>query len=968
MRTPALGRADLLRAWAQTDASASDRLASVCGYQLKSHSLTLKLAADEDQTLFGQTKIGHAQTPVPQDARAPLRASLFQAWVDEVERVPASDASQLAPVSRAQLLPPEDARVPPPLPLVRTPRLWPALRRSLSKTIAGDIDVDALVQRLSRGQRVDPLPLKRERIPATPLVVIWDDAERLMPYEHDSVQMLQLIERLRGGDHSLYTRHESIGEWSRWDKRRPNDDDDVAQAHQMARSKYRQVRLAAPPRFAGGVVLLLSDLGALASSPWCEQQWLRRIQAWRTQGAQVVAWLPTAPGQVSADLARVAQVHHLSLTDMLRVQRKGWCDSEQRARAHERMRLARERLLVLASCAVHVAPELLRALRLLDPELRTQPAAEGLAWSAAAAGTSLLSRPLCPEHAPDYRRAFREISPDLQRSAIDTLQQQHAGRGRTTPAMEWLLWHSHAAPAAHSAETELRVQEARDLLSRLAQAGAGDVPAEDIRAYALDIVHRLSPDQQWWSAEGELGGALHRLTHSDQIPAGLDANHVFRKPLSSWAARVYLAQRGAGLWLMPERHALPAGQRLCAPFETDELVIEPKAAARSGQAKRASTRLHAQAAPVELLPRVQPVCVQTRRHRIQLAEVPRPSWAHEFGRDASGVYALSPPLGTRQERFDALGPDEAGRAGSFVAQSRWQNEARRGKAAAGVKLSHAIGVDQEFGIYTDLQLGRALQRFRWIAPGEFWMGSTDAERARITDESFANWSKNEAPRHRVQLSRGYWLADTPCTQAFWSALLQNNPSALKDDPQRPVESVSWDEVQGALQALSALLPEACSADLPTEAEWEYACRAGTTTAFSTGDELRATQARYSGEDLFGRGGGEHGTAPVASFPANPWGLFDMHGNVMEWCRDGLRTYSDAEVLDPEGPVGAARALRGGSWFYDARGCRSAYRYAFEPDSRDGYLGFRLVLRSNPTCQPPTQQLFSVFIDNNCGAV
>jgi formylglycine-generating enzyme required for sulfatase activity len=244
------------------------------------------------------------------------------------------------------------------------------------------------------------------------------------------------------------------------------------------------------------------------------------------------------------------------------------------------------------------------------------------------------------------------------------------------------------------------------------------------------------------------------------------------------------------------------------------------------------------------------------------------------------VYALSPPLGTRQERFDALGPDDSGRAGSFFARGHWHREVPRNEAAAGVIFSHAIGVDQEFGIYADIQLGEAKQRFRWIAPGEFFMGSTDTERARITDESFANWSKNEAPRHRVQLSRGYWLADTPCTHAFWSALLQNNPSHFKDDPQRPVENISWDEVRGALQALSALLPEGCSADLPTEAEWEYACRAGTHTAFSTGDALSAAQARFSGEDHFGRGGGEHGTAPVASFPANPWGLFDMHGNVL----------------------------------------------------------------------------------------
>lgn len=936
MRVAALlGRADLLRAWARADATASERLANLCGFHLESQALTLQLEPEQAQDA---STVSQTESPERLDVKAPLQARVFQASI-ELKRVAEPSADQWTPLAPAELLPSSSAQVPPPLPLVRTPRLWPALQRSLSKTVRGDIDVDALLLRLSQGQRVDPLPFTRECAPATPLTVIWDDAERLMPYERDCVQILQLIGRLRGSDYTLYTRHESFGDWSRWD----------------GRERTQQVRLTSVPKAAGGVVLLLSDLGALASSPWCEQQWLRRIRAWRSQGAQVVAWLPTLPGQVAAELARVAAVHHLSSAGGLRAQRKGWRDSEQRARAHQRMRQTYERLLALASCAVHVAPELLRALRVLDPDLRSQPAAEGLAWSAAEVGTSLLSRPLGPEIAPNYRRQFSKLAPTLQRSAIDTVQRQHAGRGRTTPAIEWLLWQTHANQAARSAETAAQVTAARELLSRLAQAGAGELPAEDLRAYARDIVHRLAGDQDWWRQQGDVGGALHRLTQSDQLPAGLEAAQALSGQADDTRRRVYLAQRGSGLWLMPEEHALPAGQRLCAAFAASELVVDRFAPAASGQSLTLSTRWRIGAQPIQLLKPMQAARVHTQEQCVHITEIPRPVWAQEFGRDGRGMYALSPPFGPQQERFAAQPAKDAGRGVSFVARGSSETTRHLSNTRDYPDLSHTIGVDEEFGVYLDIQLGEARQRFRWIAPGAFWIGSSKAERARILGRDLIRWSKHEAPRHRVQLTRGCWMADTPCTQAFWQTLMRNHPSQFKGD-RHPVENVSWNDVQTALQELEALLPVGCSADLPSEAEWEYACRADTSTAFSCGDMLTAAQARFSGDDEFGRGGGDRGTVPVASYSANPWGLFDMHGNVSEWCRDGLRAYTDADKPDPEGPQGgAARAVRGGSGFMRAGICRSATRDALEPGNRDYALGFRLVLRStSPVLLPEAE--------------
>ena len=243
---------------------------------------------------------------------------------------------------------------------------------------------------------------------------------------------------------------------------------------------------------------------------------------------------------------------------------------------------------------------------------------------------------------------------------------------------------------------------------------------------------------------------------------------------------------------------------------------------------------------------------------------------------------------------------------------------------------------------TDEKTGRLVQRLRWIEPGSFWMGSPADEPER--------WDK-EGPRHLVTLSRGFWLADTACTQALWQRVMKDNRSRFKG-PDRPVEQVSWEDVQRFLRALKAKLAGCAVAGLPTEAEWEYACRAGTETPFSFGAQVTPDQVNYDGNYPYA--GGERGvdreeTVPVKSLPPNAWGLYEMHGNVWEWCADGQRTYTDKPQVDPQGNPGegdaARRAARGGSWINNARGVRSAYRYAFRPGHAAYILGFRVSLRS-----------------------
>ena len=244
-----------------------------------------------------------------------------------------------------------------------------------------------------------------------------------------------------------------------------------------------------------------------------------------------------------------------------------------------------------------------------------------------------------------------------------------------------------------------------------------------------------------------------------------------------------------------------------------------------------------------------------------------------------------------------------------------------------------------YGLWKTLNIAGVQQTMRWIPPGEFMMGSPQSEPDRDDDEYY----------HKVQLTRGYWLADAACSQELWQALTGNNPGNFQG-VLRPVENVSWVEVMECIDGAGKEL----SLDLPTEAQWEYACRAGTTTPFNLQENIDPESFNYDGNYPYGdakQGRFRQETVDVKllEFTPNYWGLWQMHGNVWEWCSDWYEEYERTEfVVNPTGPAdGEARVLRGGGWFDLARRCRSAYRTGALPSLRLNFLGFRFAQVDQP---------------------
>ncbi|WP_291847429.1 formylglycine-generating enzyme family protein [Accumulibacter sp.] len=919
----AVGRADLLRVYAEHGEEMLEQAAWALGYERR--------AAPPLVTAFAKIVASpvvegfiEAGPPLPERPSTLPAARFFHVTEHRQADPQPGDDADAAPgwLAAAELLEedprpaPGSLRLPSRLPLTRWSRLWPFLRRSLGRSIeSSQPDVPRLLDRLTRGEALRQIPMLGRHSWSPRIVILTDYSRQTIPFHGDFNALC----------HALEKRHGQLGIERCILAGEPGARPLVHRSSQHSQQRWQLPAPTTP-------LLILSDLGLLDASPATRLGWQQLGGRLRSAGRQALALCPVPARLHPAGLQRGFTIVEWDRHSRLRRSTAGPLAGETGAtRADDggRSGQAVEKLLTLLAPAVRVEPPLLRAIRTLLPASEADVLGEALIWQhpdvrAGPQGFQFAGKAAITR----YQGGFEALPRDLKRAAVGLILAHHAGLPESVRLAE-LAACRRMAPEAMAASDPEEVQQWQYAIARTA--------LQRPEAFALQqwLRRHVSRQSDAVFAEDETQAALwalaqrERLARGDvvELPSGVRPEAV-RFFLDPEPARQRLAcalrQRGEELWLEPLDVKGPGLLAAGSHYADLTLVgggvfVDVTHSAATATAASARTYVAAAALPqtlARLTRDVERIELHAPHLDLTVNALARPPWARAFGRDARGLFAEVTWLGERC-RLDWQ-PPQAGQAG------RWSSE-------------QALGVDG-YGLFGEVDVNGVSQRFRWISPGRFLMGSPADEPERVAERE---------AQHEVTLGRGFWLADTACTQALWGAVMGGqNPSRFQDDARNPVEQVSWDDVQTFIAKLGHRLP-GLPVRLPTEAEWEYACRAGTTTPFSFGDQITPKLVNYHGNYPYA--GGEMGlyrqqTVPVASLPANPWGLYEMHGNVWEWCADWYGDHPTEPQVDPQGPqTGDYRVLRGGSWRVYGRDVRSAFRFRDEPGDRSVSTGFRLAL-------------------------
>ncbi len=633
------------------------------------------------------------------------------------------------------------------------------------------------------------------------------------------------------------------------------------------------------------------------------------------------------------------------------------------------------RLLHLLGAALRVEPALLRAARYLLPR-RVDVGHEAAAWNHPHVQATPLALYYAQAELPRYRAAFASQPQALQQQMAALLRRHHAHLSPSVAYEETLVLAETVSLPEVAQSREFFVRVAKTLHE---QAG-GFADA------ARDWIQRVGRRQYEHAALWQHHEALHAawaMANREALRAAtpLPLPHGFDLARVSWLLavdphpRTYcLRQRGHMLYVEADTPATAeaGGETVGSPLALLRAAA-PYVQVVSSPAASAERTKYGLDQGIPLLPNAE-LYLRTDEQELIIDRIARPAWAESIGRDAQGLFVTWAD-GQRRAYWVPPGryavyTSSGSPAGHLEIRTGYWADAAEALALLREGFRQpawaaTCGVD-EYGLYAEWRINGVTQRMRWIAPGEFQMGSPEDEPERFDNEV----------QHPVLLTRGFWLADTTCTQALWQAVMgRANPSSFKD-AERPVEQVSWGEVQGFLARVNALVSEG-GFRLPTEAEWEYACRAGTTPPFWFGSQITTEQVNYDGRNPYA--GGSHfaligplgvrtrvrgrrgsfrgGTVPVKALLCNAWGLYQMHGNVWEWCQDWYGGgYKPSLVLDPVGPdTGTDRVLRGGGWNNFGGHVRSASHSAHRPRYRNPDVGFRLARGQGPEQAVPEAQ-------------
>lgn len=822
-RRPRLNDGDLLRAWHAL--AADERGSAALALQYFGRAAPEvppavppadeEIAADTDQPLV-ETRLEPPDPPPPAVA---VEQQVF--WrITEIQHEPQEeDPHPVESVDDAVFCSPLDAESPPrEAPLMEPRAVMARLRRHLVRGVETDrLDVLAAVRWIADGRPLHRLPPTRQaRLPGAVQVVI-EASSTLGPLRHDFIPVLDQFGRWLGPRRRLL-RADGSPHWIR-----------------DARGRPAQIRSDGSP------VVVLGDAGLLAQAGEAAvERWVQRGQALMQAGQRPLLLLPASVQRVAPEVARVFDV----------VAMEGDTASAPVAMTAEVLEDPVRGLRAAIFGNTYVRPGLLRRLRQAVrpwyPWL--DAAAEAQLWNDAGVVSNINACALSTEQRPAAEADFAAWPAALREAVIEVHLAELASMSPLVRA-EYVLWVSRHV----SAGSRLRpvLDEAVLAAERLmAQAGArlqagDDRMARELEAHLLDFGERSEPllaqgseavQRAWvmaWRRGAQPGDEAH-------LPAGLRLERLgglLRPVLGTQALELVVQQFGQGVEVRVD--SAEAGGVTGAVLHRTEGV--PLWQMGGAEVQRVGDRVE--------WPARTGFEVRLGADRVRVESFVRPEWAESIWFDLGEWHARLPdgtdltwlPANPTKQFWDDQGF-------SRLRAAWWRDEDLRSVNPRGPRRKHPwakrYGWDDttrhvwaEFDVIHPRTGKAVVQRLRLIQPGEFLMGSPESEIGRSDNER----------QHPVLLTQGYWLADTTCTQELWEAVMGSNPSNFKDDRENPVECVSWNDItQEFLPRLNKLIP-GMNLTLPTEAQWEYACRAGTTAPFSIGDKIDQEQVNFDGK-------------------------------------------------------------------------------------------------------------------------
>ncbi len=938
-----------------------ERIASLLGYEYVPPKQERTVYAQGTATFSASIKA----TATVERASTPLMPHFW--YVKERERKPANDdAVPSFDLPKPVALPNIQNTVSPPFsPLLPWAGLWPFLKDVLGKDVSSrEPDVDTAVSRLARGEYLTDIPRKKRVTWADRVRVVVDNAPRLFPFWGDFNQVvdglsaclspLQLtVSRLKAGPFGM-------------------DYD----PHTLSFKPFDLRPFDVP-------VLILSDLGVYGGEQE-QEEWRRYGERLRRHGLHPVVLTPV-PARLWS--ARHNHLFHRVVWDdttpRLHLQRQYTVsfsdDSKEQTDTHV------ETLLALCSTAVRVEPRLLRAVRRCLPG--ADVGTEGLAWNHADVESTFLAFSFQRGKDETYREKFDEIKDTtLRREAVERIRSFHTFLPPEVQMEERLAQHLFRSNKDDNTLDADLIAFLGWFQNQQSEMGDPDAVKEWLRRMRFRQSSRITKlkeatflRQKWVEVFQEeiKNGNFIPPVMTDQDIAEATGKAVPAKQI--WQI-IQVGNKLVFRYSDKEKGGIPLGCMLAQIQAREKIIIENASNTVSMELKDDFSLP---------LPQHGELTLRTDDDVIVFANMQKPDWAESISWSAADIswssslmqsqpqkqtllsgflskigLKKSPPNFQEERKFNYIYSDLSARlplndsiiqwtspddllstlktnllnneTGHNKHQGRWINLSQyydileQGVPDLSWAQDHSF---DQYGLWAAFEVSGVRQVMRWIRPGTFLMGSPKDEPDRSDDEF----------QHEVTLTSGFWLADTTCTQALWTVIRGKNPSKFTDDPELPVEQVSWDDCQEFLHTINQRHP-ALQLQLPTEAQWEYACRAGTVTPFSFGENMTPKQVNYNGNYPYHNG--EKGiyrekTVPVKVLPCNQWGLYQMHGNVWEWCSDRYAAYPDKAVIDPQGSLsGGDRVLRGGSWLIGARNVRSAYRYWVAPEFRFEDIGFR----------------------------